>query len=324
MSTQPSWRRPTPWKIALSRSSFLFVGLVLVAGLMWLASQAVGRDWTVSGWQLAAGMGLYVLAQAARTLRVVTIVADPGISVRRLAQAHIIGAGASFILPFKLGEILRWSEIGHSVGSFWRAFMVLWIERVFDALMMSILLALLWVTAEGGATLGPVVFALSVFVVLTIGVFFILPENIDGLTLFVVRRYHGPQAIAFLAGLDRLHGLIMDGGRLMHRKTQTLAALSLAIWALEAGIVAVLISGRPEAAASLGRALGGLLSFLSGALSGAGLVGFIQSLPVGLGGDYVMVVGMPLMVIGLGGWIAHAFGGRFGPWTPAARQGGRS
>lgn len=309
MSTPPVLRRSRRSLVLLSRVSFLLTGLVLVAGLGWLIGQAAGRGWTIGVGQVAAGMALYLLSQGARALRVATIVADPGLSVRRLAQAHIMGAGASFVLPFKLGEILRLGEIAHVVGSPWRAFMVLWIERVFDAFMMGILLALLWMTADGGATLGPIIGALILFVVLTVVVFFVLPENIDGLTLFIVRRYRGPTAARLLGGLDRLHGLIMDGRRMMHRKTQTLGALSVAIWALEAGIVALLLSAVPGAG-NIGNTLAGLLTFLSGAVSGAGIVGGGDALLVGLAGDYVLVLGLPLLTIGVAGWLAHMVDGR--------------
>lgn len=306
-----------PWVAVSSRLLFAVTGVVLHAGgLILLWSTCLAWPLPVKAVTALAGALLYALAQALRAVRLGVIVGDPERSLRRLTAAHFVGVAASFILPFKVGDLLRLTAIGTILGpvmghktpparkapwwnGLWRAFLVMWIERVYDAVAVSLLLLSLAAHAGAGSlsAIGPVAVVLIVFVVLTIVVLFVVPENLDGLSLFIARRYNGPRAVAALASLDLVYRLIAEGRRLAHRKGVTLATLTAGVWGLEVAAAARLLGD------DAGGSTGALLGFLSGTLS-ATTAGHLGGTAV-----YPTVIGLPLIAAGLVAWYALALTG---------------
>ncbi|HVJ35766.1 MAG TPA: hypothetical protein VND94_21845 [Terriglobia bacterium] len=293
----PSWYRYA------SVLAFAGCGIAMLAGLWLLAATPI----SIFDWQAAAiAGGLYILSQGLRALRLAIIVGDPAKSLRQLVQAHLVGAAASFTLPYKIGDLLRIMELafvlrrGRSYG-IWRAVLVVWIERVYDALPITALLFFLGVTI-GEDTLrlvAPILAAMITFIVLTLLTFFVLPENLDGLALFLARRYHGNRVVTVLRSIDRLHRLAGDARRMLHRKHITLISISAVIWIAEI-TTAGLILGKGE----IGSSAAALLRFLSGLLSPT-FSRELNDLTV-----YSAVIGLPLLLSGLVAWVAAIRSGR--------------
>lgn len=291
------------WYGLASSAAFIGAGLTIGIGLgLLLSSVEASATWT----DIAAGAGLYVLSQSLRAIRLAIIVGDPGKSLRQLVQAHLIGAAASFCLPYKIGDALRVMELafvlrrGRNLG-IWRGILVMWIERVYDALPIAILLAFLGVTigTEALYSVAPVLAALIGFIIATLLTFFVLPENLDGLALFLARRYHGHRVVYLLRLIDRLYRLTADARRMLHRKHITLITISSLIWAAEIAVVALILGQ-----GTIGGSTTILLRFLSGILSPA------VSRQIGDFGTYSTVIGIPLLLLGLAAWLAAAHAGR--------------
>jgi len=286
----------------ISRILFIIAGAFIhIRVALFIISGAHRDEWLL----LFAGSALYMLSQAVRAARLIVIVGDPRVSIKRLACAHLIGAAASFILPFKIGDLLRLNEVAHVLKwpaetGLWRAFSVMWIERVYDAAMVTVFLGLvsLSTASADGATILPIIIALALFVIGTTLVLFILPENLDDLALFIARRYAGGGAIRVLRYISRVHGLISEVRRLLRYKQVTILGLSAAIWGLEAAVAAIIIRS------GIGGSIEILLSFLSGTMSSASTQKF--NIP-----EYAWAIGAPLLVVGLIAWYAQLLLGRF-------------
>jgi len=292
------WERIFP---VISRMFFVIAGILIhIRVALFVIAGTHHDDWLL----LITGSALYLLSQAVRSIRLIVIVGDPRVSTKRLACAHLIGAATSFILPFKIGDLLRLNEVAHALQrpsetGLWRAFTVMWIERVYDAAMVTILLGLVSLSAvtAGGPTIFPIAVTLALFVIVTTMVLFILPENLDDLALFIARRYAGSGAVSVLRHISRVHALISEVRRLLRYKQITILGLSVAIWGLEAAVAAVIIGS------GVGGSMGILLSFLSGAMSSASAQKF--NIP-----EYAWTVGAPLLLVGLIAWYVQLFLGR--------------
>ncbi|HVJ40073.1 MAG TPA: lysylphosphatidylglycerol synthase domain-containing protein [Dongiaceae bacterium] len=278
-------------------------GIAMLAGLVLLSATSPAiADWNVV---VTAG-ALYIVSQGLRALRLAIIVGDPGKSLRQLVQAHLVGAAASFALPYKIGDLLRIMELAFVLRrrrnyGIWRAVLVMWIERVYDALPIAVLLFFLGVTI-GEDTLrlvAPILAAMIAFIIVTLLTFFVLPENLDGLALFLARRYHGNRVVAVLRAIDRLYHLAADARRMLHRKHITLISISAVIWIAEITTVG-LILGKGEIRGSATA----LLRFLSGLLSPTSTPE-LNDLSV-----YSVTIGLPLLVLGMIAWVAAIRSGR--------------
>jgi hypothetical protein len=291
------------WYRFVSAAAFLLSGATILVGLFLL----IDNPLSVPDWQaVATATGIYIVSQGLRALRLAIIVGDPGKSLRQLIQAHLVGAAASFALPYKLGDLLRMMELAFVLkrpGSYglWRSILVMWIERVYDALPIAALLLFLGATIDAATFrfVMPILGALTTFIVVTFFTFFVLPENLDGLTLFLARRYHGQRVVAVLRLIDRIYRLTADARRMLHRKHVTLISISALIWVAEMAIV-----GRIFGEGELGSSATGLLRFLSGILSPN------SSSQFGNLTLYSATIGLPLLSLGLIAWIGAARNGR--------------
>jgi hypothetical protein len=286
-----------------SSAAFLAAGLSIVFGIGLL----MGSVTTLTSWvDVAAGASLYILSQILRSIRLAIIVGDPGKSLRRLVQAHLIGAAASFCLPYKIGDALRVMELafvlrrGPNLG-IWRGVLIMWIERVYDALPIAILLAFLGLTigTEALHLVLPVLAALIGFIIATLLIFFVLPENLDGLALFLARRYHGHRVVQLLRTIDKLYRLTADARRMLHRKHITLITISSLIWTAEIAVVALILGQK-----SIGSSATILLRFLSGILSPTYSRQFDNFI------TFSTIIGIPLLLLGLVAWVFALSSGR--------------
>lgn len=229
-------RRPIP--------ALLFLVLFLLAGgavvgalidaLVHLDLQRLrllgDRAWVV----IPAAALLYLGAHALRAVRLALIIDDDRVSLRKIAAAHMLAAGAGLLIPFKLGEVYRIIEIDRLLRAPVRAVLVVWTERVLDLLTITALVLVgLW-TRQGllhefaagiAVTLGVVV---GTFVL-----FFVIPENIESLKLYIIRRYNSPGALRVLRVLHGAHLVITQAPGVLKRRLSTLVSLGVAIWALE-------------------------------------------------------------------------------------------
>jgi hypothetical protein len=322
--------KPSSWRLAaairsyypsISVASFCLAGVTIAIGLYLLLR--TGLPSTI--WKnVIIGSAIYLMSQGLRALRLAIIIGDPGKSLRQLVRAHLIGASASFCLPYKLGDLLRVVELAFllqrpgTIG-LWRGILVMWIERVYDALPIACLLLFLGATIGSNAiqVVLPILAALLSFIMATLIAFFVMPENLDGLALFLARRYHGSRVVAVLRVIDRLYRLTADARRMLHRKHITLITVSSLIWAGEITVVSLILGDR-----TMGASATTLLQFLSGLLS--------PSFPNQLAdlATYSVVIGLPLLTFGAVAWVTACFSGRLGkmgqsgksPWLFAKKS----
>jgi Lysylphosphatidylglycerol synthase TM region len=257
--------RPGQSAVWLSRFIYVVAGLSLHLALAWACFTAY-RSFPLSPAPVAGAALLYLMAHLLRALRLAAIVAEPTIGFRQIVTAQFVGAAGSLALPFKLGEIIRLNEIFVVVDGIGRAILIIWIERLFDAIILIVLLCL-WLQSAPAEryTILPLVITFGVFSAVTVIVAWVVPENVNALALYTLRRYRGPRATDVLRVLDWTYRLIRRGRLLVHRRIATLLLLTAMIWLLEIATIMTAHIGEVQNVESAALAL---LKSLSAVITG--------------------------------------------------------
>lgn len=210
---------------------------------------------------LFGAVSLYLLAHLLRALRLVVIVHDERVGLRDTFAAHFIAAGASLLIPFKLGELFRVAEVARLVRSPVRAILLVWAERVLDLLAITgaMLVALAFRRdLADSAAMG--VFLTIAVVAGTFIAFYVLPEHLESLKLALIRRTHAPWSLRAVQAVDASQRLLLHAPDAVRRRPATLVLLTAIIWTLEIASLALFL---PKAAGTLGATLSATTFFFA-------------------------------------------------------------
>ncbi|MBB5192459.1 hypothetical protein HNQ50_003200 [Silvimonas terrae] len=234
----------------------LAISLLVRLGFLWRGQGDLGAG--VSS-LLAAG-GLYLIGHGFRAARLMLLIGDYRVGIKKIALVHFFTAGVSVLLPFKLGEIYRVAELSNLLNDMQKAVLGVWIERAYD---IAILCVLLGVVAFGGGpwsnSLGLLLVISTIFVVGTVVVFGILPYNVNELALYMVRRYRSPGSVRVLQGISLFKEFTDAASRMLSRKKTILLLITALIWACETfAIVIVFHHADWNVAAAVAQMLGSI------------------------------------------------------------------
>ncbi len=242
------------------RTRILLVALPLAAIVLSLsfyrvfdAVPAMRGAWLAT---LAAAT-LYGFSHVLRALRLALLAAPAlGMNIRTVVFLHFHTAPVSFIVPFKLGELYRWQQLAWLSGSPIGSLVILLLERTLDAVVLLIVLAA--VIAIGGR-LPPHTELLSGLLTFAtmLGLFavFVAPSGLEAMQAYILRRHSAPRARRVLRVVDSTRIMASGANERLRGNVLLLLFLSVAIWALESGMLFVL-------AEQIDRQTGGFLTSL--------------------------------------------------------------
>ncbi|MEE3624775.1 lysylphosphatidylglycerol synthase domain-containing protein [Nitrospirillum sp. BR 11752] len=226
------------WLIVLLPPAALAAYLIVSPQSLDAQSVEVG-----SGWLILA-IFLYALAHVVRALRLAIIAAPViGGSARTMFLLHFQVTPVSFSLPFKLGDIYRLQQLGGPAGEWARALLVILVERMMDAFVLSALCLALFVR---DSTFPPnllmIAVVLSTAIVLAMLVLVAAGPTLTSLQKYLF-RYHISQnaRIALRIIVSSRRAMIVATGAL-RGNLLLLILLSIAIWCCEWGCLASLVS----------------------------------------------------------------------------------
>ncbi len=217
------------------------------------AIPAAREAWAVV---LAAAV-LYGVSHILRALRLALLAAPAlGLPVRTIVLLHFHTAPVSFIVPFKLGELYRWQQLAWLSDNPIGSLVLLLLERTLDAVVLLIVLAI--VIAVGGR-LPPHTELLSGLLTFAtiLGLFaiFIAPGCLEAMQAYILRYHSAPRARRVLRIIDSTRIMTGSANERLRGNVIPLLFLSVAIWALESGMLLLL-------AERLNRETGGFLTSL--------------------------------------------------------------
>lgn len=184
---------------------------------------------------------LYLTSHLMRSLRLMTLLLETERSFFRIFRLHMATAWVGLLLPFKLGDAYRMIELSHNQHRAVTGPFVVVLERFFDG---GVLLGLAAMTLFLTPGILPEIELLIVMLlaVVAVGVlsYWMLPGFIDYVRSLVIRRSHSQRGYNILQWLQHLDRLITESHKLIHGRILALLVLSLGIWGVEWGCVALL------------------------------------------------------------------------------------
>jgi len=185
------------------------------------------------------------------------------------------------LLPWKLSEVVRVSELAATLKSLPRAIAIVWIERAFDIASAVALFALAGEFAGKAHALAPLAALWFIFVAASLFLFWVMPENVQRLKLFVLKRYSSALAVRLLKALNAVQAISSAGQEAVRRHAGTVAALTLTVWIFE-----LLAFALATGALDITSAAGGLLNVLATVPEGAvftdsSLQAYVSQPPIG-------------------------------------------
>ena len=249
----------------------------------------------------------YLLSHGFRALRITLIVGDFRIGLREMTAFHFVTAACSIALPFKLGELLRISELPRMIrGSLIRAVVIVWVERLFDVAVFVLLLFVAALSADAvGSNVTAVMLLSCVFIFLSLIALFLLPDNLRRAAVYIIRRYRTRSTVPVLRAIDGTRSAIAEAPAMLRGKVSSLCVLTLLVWALElmSFSLALRMVGSP------GDAVSSLLSFISSITSGNTLAGMLSRGSTDLT-TYLTLTQIPLVALGALAGVYHLARGR--------------
>ena len=183
---------------------------------------------------------IYLVAHGLRALRLFLLLNDGRLRLSSVLVAHLHASGVSALIPFKLGEFYRVGVLTSVCGDPLRAVVAVWIERIYDLLLMVLVFSGCAIAA--GAWPG----GLRTFLVVTGGfllasslIFLVLPENLSLLKRYLVLRHNRPWVPRVLAAIDQLHIMLRTAAAVGRYRRATIIWLGAAIWTLEVAVITI-------------------------------------------------------------------------------------
>ena len=291
----PIVRTRAAWRVDLGFALFAaFAVAAFVAGGYELRASALPAAAKAQGWAWAPVIGAfaaYLGSHALRCLRLYVILLDFERSFARILRLYATLAVVGRLLPFKLGEIFRFTELSHLLDSSRTALIAIATERWFDAVtLLAILVYGLLLDPGVAAGTSVLVVVLSVVAVFIALAYRGLAGFARYLRLLAATRSRSARGLAALRLARLLDALSADVHRLLRGRAMVLAVTSLAIWVLEIATMALLLSALAELSPSgfvgdLLRALDTLLG--SGAAAGPSVQAYFLVTLVAVGAAFI-------------------------------------
>ena len=181
-----------------------------------------------------ASAACYFLSHIMRAMRLVILAEDPSISLRGLMTEQFKANGVNLALPFRLGEAYRVVFFKPFFKSYYRSFIFLLTERIFD---FSAVLLLFHLACWWGNIHSPMFVYVNLFtgfvVALIIGFFFMAEDTLLILHRLVLSRYTTPWAVKFVSLSGQIIQAIRDVKAILNKRVAACLAFTSAIWALE-------------------------------------------------------------------------------------------
>lgn len=224
-----------------------------------------------SGMQmLMISMLLYLASHVVRMARLWLLIG--GGRLRELLRLYWYTTAVSLAMPFKTGEIVRILEIGWSTKGPRFGLVVVWVERAFDAALLSVAaIGLAYSSQDARPMLLPLIGVLLLFVALSLIFLWVLPENLPRINLHVMRLYSGRRAVSLMRGLGYMKTFAEDARRILKGRMATFAILTVLIWTFELFAIASVMAPDFPAITGFTELLTKLVPGLSQIESGAGM-----------------------------------------------------
>ncbi len=201
----------------------------------------------VSPLKVIISITAYLFSHFLRSLRVAVMIGRQDFSFIRLIDKQFYTNGINLIIPFKLGEVYRIVEFSKIFKNSERTFLTILAERTMDFLFLFLgLFFALYVTDYNVVNLHFTVMIGSLFIGFVLFLYYVLPENLRSLNLFLAKRYTTKNVNRILSVSDKFYSIIINIKQIIKRKSSTIVLLTILIWCFEIAGLFFIIDFLPE------------------------------------------------------------------------------
>ena len=195
---------------------------------LWKAIQRVGL------WKIVLSAFFYLFSHLLRSLRMAILINRQDISLTQLIEKQYLTNGINLIVPFRLGEIYRMYAFNQVIDNYQTSAITVITERALDFFILFIgLITTIYIVHPNLAALNiPLIIAFA-FILSALFIYYVLPENIRAVNLFIAKRYSTKSAVRILSLTGRLNDIITDLKTTLSQKVMTLLVLTCIIWFCE-------------------------------------------------------------------------------------------
>jgi hypothetical protein len=188
--------------------------------------------------------GNYSLAHFLRAIRLWLILGSDQLSFKAVFGLHITIAFLSFATPFKLGELLRVSELCRLLRNDVRGLFVVWLDRLFD---VAVILSLLTIFTLPRSSYRPALFviaSLSGFLVFSILLVMLLPGAASAFMRALLQS-SSKRSLMVLRMAVRLRSVMLRVPKFDGQTLSLLSIVTFTIWGLELLSILLLLIALP-------------------------------------------------------------------------------
>ena len=222
-------------------ASLCLISAIVIFALIVMQSASLGpalASIDLPLYQLLLAGGFYLLSHFMRAVRLAIISAAVlGLSFRTAALLHFFIAPWSFIMPFKLDELLRLVSLAKLSDNMVGSGIVIVIDRILDALIFIVVLGVLLSLSEMVLVnrFMPFVLVLGGVVVVFCLVFFLLPVILVQFQRHLISNFNTLSSIRATAFLHKLRESLIFGRSCFHNILPFGLTATAVIWIFEVG-----------------------------------------------------------------------------------------
>ena len=179
-------------------------------------------------------LGIYLTSHLLRIIRLYTLLLEEKVKAKQLVQVYLITTWANFLLPYKLGEIFRITEIGNLCKNLRRGVVTVWIERFFDAIILSsFILCYVVFSNSSFSKYATIEIVLVLFVGFSLLYYLEYTYSFKYLNQFFMTKSNTYRGVYLLKLVHNLKVIHSDIKRLVRGRASLLLFFSITIWFME-------------------------------------------------------------------------------------------
>jgi hypothetical protein len=176
----------------------------------------------------------YLFSHLLRAFRLVILLNRQDLSLKKIIERQYYTNGINLLIPFRLGEIFRVYAFNRVIQNYQTSVITIITERALDFffLFTGLILTSFVTNTYHSRLMVPIVIGFF-FILSVLYVYYVLPDNLRTLNLYLAKRYNNFTVLRVLATTGKFYGIIRDMKTTLYRKVTTVFVLTAIIWSCE-------------------------------------------------------------------------------------------
>lgn len=221
------------------RYSFIVIGIIFLIGIVIQLKNIKPSGLSdiflnVGIFNIFISLVFYFISHLLRVIRLSILFNDESIKLNQILKYQLYTNGMNIIIPFRLGEIFRIFEFNKIVNNYRVTVLSIFAERTIDfiVLIVGLLIALVFIDTSN-LNLQLTVLVSIIIVLALIYAYYVLPNNLNFLNLYLAKRTTSETLIRILNVSGKFHKFLIHLRQILHARISPVIILTMMIWVCE-------------------------------------------------------------------------------------------